>query len=272
MLVSCIKAICSVWGVPASPHENKQQEQSRRTGSALLCLGYLLWGKKTTPNNSEKALHWKGPCKKWLQVLQKGCSSSAISCDPFSQPFSLPFPFHDHSCTHLYPLSQGDFRAVSVGMWVFSAWGFILASPPQYLYQNYAQSSLIWSLSFLWENSSERLRFSFLLPRFLHGCGKERTVLGVALVLLFNIAFVYGVTCYLWVYGFQFSFLYLQSLVGVDVTCVKNWNRGCALKTLPSFLTTATLIKMKINIQAEKCDLRMCIIQRNPFIFFQMRL
>lgn len=44
---------------------------------------------------------------------------------------------------------------------------------------------------------SERLRFSFLLSRFLHSCGKDRRVLSVALVLIFNIPFAYGVSCYL---------------------------------------------------------------------------
>lgn len=244
-------------------------KKSRRTVSALLVI--------FTVGEKKPQTILKRPCTqrdlwKTTPSVAQGCSSPlppAVTC------FLCPFWFSMCSPVPTYPLLLGEFRegTVSVGMWVFSVCDCILASPFQYLYQDYSQSSLIWILSFLCGNSrtGEAVRGSGFPSHCLNFCPVqlwEREASPWS-SFDFNILSGYGVTHYLWIYGFQFSFLYLQSLVHVDVTCVKNWNSGCALKIKPSFLTIAALIKMKINTQAKNVTQDFALFKGILLFFFK---
>lgn len=103
-------------------------------------------GGKNTPNNSTKAQ------RELVRNHCKCCSSSLPSAGTLLT-FPLPLGFHEHSCAHLPFHREILGRGLQVGMWVFSVCDCILASPLQHFYQNYSQSSLIWILSFLGENS-----------------------------------------------------------------------------------------------------------------------
>lgn len=79
----CLRCPCIT---PWEQITNNQGEQW------VLCLWYLLLGKKKNPNNSKKALHPKGLEKNHSKCCTGLQLPSAPSCDLFSLPFGFGFP------------------------------------------------------------------------------------------------------------------------------------------------------------------------------------
>lgn len=162
-------------------------------------LGYLVIGGEKTPNNSKKALHSKGnvgnPSKscRGLQLL------SAISCDPSPSLFPCPLGFHEHSCACL-PFSPGGINRIPLylgrGQWGLEC-GYLVCVTVfwQALCSIYTRITHRAPWSGFWvffvrtvelERQWEAQVFLFIasIPA-LCSWGKDRGVLGAALVLIF---------------------------------------------------------------------------------------